>query len=395
MPTSRPMGRRSFLRLVTAATGFAAASCSRTDATFEPSEPAAMSYRSLGDTGLEVSEIAFGAHGVDNAQLMRAALEAGINTFCTSGHYLDGMEEVALGRAIRESGFDRDRLNVLTGNNIKRGITKQSVLDDIDASLQRLGHDRIEVYYLGDVRSVAQLKNDAFHEAVDEAKRSGKVLHLGVSGHSGGMQAVLEAAMDDGRFEVFFIKYDFVSYPEQDELLARAAAQGIGTVVFKTNAGNRQREIKGLQTGGLSFPQATVKWALTNPAVASVAVTITSYSELQEMAAAVGTRLNRSEVAMLRRYADEMRHQYCRFCALCEPSCPRGVAIADVNRYWMYFAHYRRHTEATARYAALPRQRSVAACGGCPAPCESACPFGRPVKDELMAAHRKLGVVKA
>lgn len=395
MPTPRPMGRRSFLRLVTAASGFAAAGCSPADVSLGSTEPAAMRYRPLGDTGLEVSEIAFGAHGVDNAQLMRAAMEAGINTFCTSGHYLDGMEEVALGQAIRNSGFDRDRLIVLTGNDIRPGLTKRSVLDSIDASLRRLGTDHIAVYYASDVRSPAHLSFDAFHEAIDEAKRSGKVGHLGLSGHSGGMQAVLEAAIDDGRFEVFFIKYDFVSYPEQDEILARAATEGIGTVVFKTNAGNRQREVRGLQKGGLSFPQATVKWALTNEVVASVAITITSYSELAEMAAAVGTRLDRSEVAMLRHYADTMRHRYCRFCAACEPSCARGVPIADINRFWMYSAYYDRHGEASARYAKLSRQQSAAACEGCSAPCERACPFGRPVRAELVTAHRELGVVTA
>jgi len=127
-------------------------------------------------------------------------------------------------------------------------------------------------------------------------------------------QGVL-ADIDDGRFEVFFIKFDFVSYPDQDEILDRAAKQGIGTIVFKTNAGNRQRELKDFEAAGLSYPQATVRWALTYPEVASVAITLTSFAQLREMAAAVGTRPTRSEVAMLRRYSDEMRDRYCRICS--------------------------------------------------------------------------------
>ena len=93
---------------------------------------------------------------------------------------------------------------------------------------------------------------------------------------------------------------------------------------------------------------------------------------------------------MLGRYADEMRHRYCRFCAQCEPSCPHGVAIADVNRYFMYSAYYDRHAEARQRYAALPPQRAATACAGCNAPCEAACPFVRPVWAELVEAHRRL-----
>ena len=391
MTSSRSgLDRRDFLKLGAATSGLAVA-CGRGAGEIRSAgAPAEMRYRPLGATGLLVSELSFGAHGVDNPPLMEAAWEAGITTFCTSGHYLDGLEEEALGNAIRAASVNRDRLVVLTGNRVKPGITKRSVLADINASLRRLGTDHIEIYYVSDVRSPAELLVDEFHEAIEEAKKAGKVGHLGLSGHSGGLQDVLNAAIDSGRFEVFFIKFDYVSYPDQDEILERAAKNGIGTIVFKTNAGNRQREIKDLEAGGLSYSQATMKWALTHPEVASVSVTLTSFARLQEMVAAVGARPTKSEVAMLLRYADEMRDRYCRFCADCESSCPHGVAIADVNRFWMYFAHYDRRREARQHYAALPHRRSAAACDECAAPCNSACPFHRPVRAELLEAHRRL-----
>ena len=49
---------------------------------------------------------------------------------------------------------------------------------------------------------------------------------------------------------------------------------------------------------GLSYPQATMKWALTHPEVASVAVTLTSFAQIREMTAAVGARPTRSEVVI-------------------------------------------------------------------------------------------------
>jgi predicted aldo/keto reductase-like oxidoreductase len=66
------------------------------------------------------------------------------------------------------------------------------------------------------------------------------------------------------------------------------------------------------------------------------------------------------------------------------------VAVADVNRYFMYDAYYDRHDEARHRYGALTQRRSAAACADCAAPCEAACPFGRPVRAELVEAHRRL-----
>ena len=116
--------RRRFLKLGTATAGLALG-CGRDDPEEPPHNIAsqAMRYRPLGATGLEVSEISFGAHGVDNASLMAAGLEAGINTFCTSGNYMDGREEEALGEALRRIGTPRDDVVIMTGNSPPRGIT--------------------------------------------------------------------------------------------------------------------------------------------------------------------------------------------------------------------------------------------------------------------------------
>jgi predicted aldo/keto reductase-like oxidoreductase len=227
-------------------------------------------------------------------------------------------------------------------------------------------------------------------EGFEKAKAAGKVRHLGVSGHHGGLQDCLEAALDSGRYEMFFPKYDFVSYPDQDDILRRAAERGIGTMVFKTNAGNRQHEIKDLEAGGLSFQQATIRWALSNPNVASVAVTMKSFDVIREAVAAVGAGLSRAEVAMLRRYAGEMYDRYCRFCGTCQHSCPHQVEVAEVMRYEMYFTCYGREKEAMERYSTLPAGADAAACAGCDGPCDRACPFGRQVRAGLISAHETL-----
>jgi aryl-alcohol dehydrogenase-like predicted oxidoreductase len=352
-PNGKGIDRRQFLGMAAATSGLAFWSCNEEEETGTAPD-IEMRYRPLGKTGLKVSEIAFGAHGVDNPPLMSAALDAGINTFCTSGQYLDGLEEESLGRAVSKLGGRRDELVIITGNRTRQGTTKQAILDAIDASLRRLGTDHIDVYYTGEVRSPADLRVDPLFEAIEVARRAGKVLHLGLSGHSGGMQACLNAAIDDGRFEMLFTKYDFVSYPDQDQILERAAQRGIGTIVFKTNAGNRQKEIEDLEAGGLSFQQATWKWALANPSVASVAVTLTNFDQIRECTAAVGSTLTRPEHGMLRRYRDEMVDKYCRFCGTCEARrrpCSCTVYYPSVAP--------QPHASA-ARLRAMPVARSIA-----------------------------------
>jgi predicted aldo/keto reductase-like oxidoreductase len=166
-------------------------------------------------------------------------------------------------------------------------------------------------------------------------------------------------------------------------------------MVFKTQAGARQREIKDLEAGGLSFKQATIRWALSNADVSSVAVTPTSFDEIDEAVAAVGSPPSEAELAMLHHYADEMYDRYCRFCGVCEASCPQRVAIADVNRYAMYFTYYGREKEAMRLYGQLPAAATAEACRGCSGACDRACPFGRRVRAELVDAHRRLSWVEA
>ena len=387
--------RRDFLKLGAAASSVVVGGCGAPEGSATAPSNFELGYRPLGGTGLKVSEVSFGAHGLDRPDLMQAAVDAGINTFFVSGNYLDGMEEKALGKAMSALGGRREKVVIVTGSTFRQGSSTQQVSDEIDASLKRLGTDYIHVYLHGEVRSVSNLRVDAVYEAFEQAREAGKVGHLGLSSHAGGQQAIMKAAIDDGRIEVFSIKYDFVSYPDQEAILRRAAERGIGTVVFKTNAGNRQSEIEDLEAGGLSFPQATVKWALTNPDVSSVAVSMTNFDKIREFTAAVKTGVSAAEVAMLRRYADEMYDKYCRFCGECEANCPYGVSVADINRYAMYFSYYGREKEAMQRYHSLSGKSSAEACDGCIGPCDAACPFGRPVRAELLEAHRKLSFEEA
>lgn len=391
----KTVDRRRFLKLGAASAG-AVLGCRESEvAGTAEGAPTQMRYRPLGSTGLQVSEISFGAHGIDNATLMAASLEAGINTFCTSGSYLDGREEEALGEAIARVNPRRDEIVILTGDVIKPSTSVESWLGEVEASLRRLRTDYVDVYYNAMVQTPSEVHSEVLFEAFEKAKQKGKVRHLGLSGHHGGMQECLEAGIDAGLYEVFFTKYDFVSYPDQDRILRHAANRGIGTMVFKTNAGNRQHEIKDLEAGGLSFKQATTRWALSNSYVASVTLSLTSFADIGEAVVAVGSSLSAPEVAMLRRYADEMYDQYCRFCATCERSCPHQVAVADVMRYAMYFAYYGREKEAMRLYGELPPGTTAEVCRDCSGECEGACPFGREVRAGLVDAHERLSWARA
>jgi aryl-alcohol dehydrogenase-like predicted oxidoreductase len=389
-PIPKEIDRRRFLMLGAAASALAIGCGSSGERQAEGDADIEMRYRPLGNTGLRVSEITFGSAGFDNPALLMAALDAGITTISTGDNIGYGRADELIGDVIRRLGSRRDQLVLCAGDVIRPGTTKRQILDSIDGQLRRLHTDRVEVFRTGGVTTPDELLVDSLFEAFEEARLAGKVMHLALAGHSGGMQNCLNAGIDDGRFEAFFTKYDFVSYPDQDQILQRAAERGIGTVVFKVNAGNRQGEIRDLEAGGLSFRQATVKWALTHPYVASVCVGITNFDQIREYSAAVGSQLSEGETAMLERYAREMYDKYCRFCGTCEGNCPHDVAIADVMRYSMYFKYYGREKRSMELYDALPQRSRASTCDRCSGPCDAGCPFGRRVRDELVEAHQLL-----
>ena len=388
--SSHSINRRNFLRLGMMTAGGAAITSAAAEAPAATESVGEMKYRPLGKTGLNASEISFGTYGFNNPALLTAALDAGINLICTCGDYQDGQAERSIGEAIGKLGERRDDLIIMTGTKVGHGATKESILAAIDSSLMRLQTDHVEIFRTHNVGEPEDLQVAELFEAFEAARKAGKAMHLGLSGHKGGLQGCLNAAIDDDRFEVFLCKYDFASYEDQEAIIKRAAEAGVGTIAFKTNAGARQKEIKDLEAGGLSLDQAAAKWALSNPNVASVCAGITNFDQIREFCGAVGRKPTEAEHAMLRRYADAVRDRYCRFCAVCEDSCPQHVSVADINRYAMYFKYYGREKDSMKLYSGLSRHESAARCSRCEGHCEGNCPFGRRIKEGLVEAHEML-----
>ncbi|MEO6822153.1 MAG: aldo/keto reductase family protein [Candidatus Nanopelagicales bacterium] len=151
-----------------------------------------MQHRFLGRSGLKVSEISYGnwiTHGSqveEDAALacIRAALDAGITTFDTADVYAAGRAESVLGRGL--AGLRRDGLEIFTkvywptGDGVNdAGLSRKHILRSIDASLQRLQTDYVDLYQAH--RYDYQTPLEETLRAFDDVVRAGKVLYVGVS----------------------------------------------------------------------------------------------------------------------------------------------------------------------------------------------------------------------
>jgi uncharacterized protein len=376
----------------------AAAVAATADAPTAEAEPApgGMRYRRLGRTGLEVSEIGFGAVPLADEEVLLYAAERGVNYVDTSPCYRGGRSEEAIGRALARA---RDRFVVTTKwcpHHFGRPARRAVFLELLDSSLRRLRTDHVdivlnhEVGKSSDGLGYARLENPEMLEAFETAKRAGKVRFLGASGHDGDLMDVMTRAVDSGRFDVLLCRYSFLDYPDQQRLIDRAHAAGVGFVAMKTLAGAKGADLGRFRGRQSTYKQAALKWVLANPKLSNLVISISSRRQVDEYVAASGGELTLAERAALAEYAAVFSDQFCRFCNRCEPACPHDVKVADALRFSMYFHDYGERERGRELYAALDPGRRADPCAGCPAPCVAACDYGLPVKRLLLAAHAAL-----
>jgi len=161
-----------------------------------------MRYRTLGNTGLLVSEICLGTMtfggrggfwtaiaGVDQAaadDIVRRSLDAGVNFIDTADVYSEGHSEEITGQAIRNSG--RPRTDVVlatkvfgpTGRGINdRGASRGHIMDGLKASLRRLGMDYIDLYQIHAFDPVTPVEETL--RALEDLVRQGWIRYVGVS----------------------------------------------------------------------------------------------------------------------------------------------------------------------------------------------------------------------
>jgi predicted aldo/keto reductase-like oxidoreductase len=157
--------------------------------------------------------------------------------------------------------------------------------------------------------------------------------------------------------------------------------------VFKSDV-----NIRGLMDKQTNARQAVIKYVLGSDLFDTMIISISNYDKAQEYLSLSGYQGNdKEEVALLDQMRKEIDHLYCRpGCDSCYGSCPQNVPIWDILRFKMYFENYKEEKYAMERYEQIPQTRTVEACAGCDAPCETACVHNIPIRARLREADNQL-----
>jgi aryl-alcohol dehydrogenase-like predicted oxidoreductase len=297
----------------------------------------------LGQTGLEVSAVAFGTWAFggewgkadldESRDAIHYALSLGINLFDTAQGYGFGAAEELLGATLRQRA-DRDDVIIATkgglrmdGDRLVRDAGRAWLRAGVESSLRHLGTDYIDIYQVHwpDTRTPPAETAGALEELVAE----GKIRHVGVSNYDVGEMKTFEQF---GRLETVQPPYHMFRRDVETTVLPYASERDIGVLAygplahgllsgrmsagattfkpddwrstspdfagetFRRNLAVVQRLGELAQQRDITVGQLAVAWTLANPAVDVAIVGARRLAQLAETAAAVDIELSTTEM---------------------------------------------------------------------------------------------------
>ncbi len=403
--------RRSLLKLgllAAVSPSLLSASCRRSPVARDPSDkPLVRRHDVLGRTGLKVGDIGFGVAISTDPRLLVEAFHRGINYFDLVPFYSWSLD--MLGAAFRlDAGMKRDaivacKLECTSMFDMMSDRPMHDVyLECIDKNLARLGRDYVDILQIHSVGESGESDLDWLDpntrlgggvlKLFDTLKRQGKIRFTGITSHGPNLlETVMEKTIDSGHFDMMMVALNFMQSPGLGDLLKRAQARGIGIIAMKALANARHIGIQALPDR--PFSHAALSWALAQPGVNGLVITVGDEDQLDEFLGASGRPLTLLDSARLLHHRVATSREYCRVgCGACSKACPEGVDIGSMLRCDQYRTDYRMPGFARARYQGFAESRRPGACASCTTvECRGACPFGVSIRPRLLQAHRYLG----
>ena len=330
--------------------------------------------RTLGKTGIKLPVISMGAMYAMEPALFRTALDSGINHLETAHMHMAGKNEEMIGEVIkgrpRDSYFISTKIpfphNKFTGA-LAPEAKEETFLKMLDISLKRLGSDYVDFLCLHGGMSRQMVLHETVLNAMEKAKKDGKIRFAGVSTHRN-EPAVIQACTDSKFYDFVMPAYNFKQkhYVEVRESIARAAQAGLAIVAMKVMGG----------TGAISDvlrpvnASAALKWVLQDPNVHTTIPGFTNFDQMNiDLSVMEDLTLTNSEKEYLQQEAS-LPGLYCQGCGYCVKQCIAKLPIPDLMRAYMYAYGYSNPLQAFSLLGELGTSIDPCkSCGSCSVKC--------------------------
>ena len=317
-----------------------------------------MSKVQLGSTGIEIEKNGFGCLPVQRiskeeaANLLRKAADGGMNYFDTARAYSDSEEK--MGYAFQGM---RDKVVIATKTHAQTGA---ELKEHLETSLRMLNTDYIDVYQFHNPAFCPRPGGeDGLYDAALEAKKQGKIHHIGITNHRLG---VAREAIDSGLYELLQFPYSYLSGQQDRELVDMCRARGMGFVAMKGMAGGLLRD-----------GTAAAVWMAQQEGVVPI-WGVQHEWELDQFLACIKEtpELTAEYQAMIDRDRAELTGGFCRSCGYCMP-CPMGIQINQCARMSLVLRRMPAADYLTEYWQGeMKKIESCMQCGQCAAKC----PYG-------------------
>lgn len=429
--------RRNFLRNTTftalgagIVTNFTLASDKEDD---KSEKPSIKEYRTFGRTGFKVSDISSGKPF--NEAVLKVLLQSGVNLIDTGESYFNGNNERLIGNVLKD--FDRSKIFINSKLYTEKQFpSKEDVIERTNRCLERLQTDYVDCIQIHSAETSAIIKDKAFHQAMEQLKKEGKVRHIGVSCHGNNwafnteenLEKILMTAVEDGRFDVVLLAYNFVNADIAEKVLNACEQKNIATMIMKSNPvyiygvmedrvtklTEEGKEIdeytqafydkyKTMQESAMSFfeaygitneseiMEAASKFVLSNPKAHTTLWDFNNFEDIQKMLKLSGKKLSKKDKLVLEGYHNHLGKYHCRIgCNDCEGACPHNLPVNRILRYNYYFSAKKQEKRSMHKFAQLKTKKPLEVCGHCEGYCEKACKYDVQTRQLLTIAQKNM-----
>ena len=381
-----------------------------------------MIYRDLGNTGLKVSEIGMGCEGFGEEncamtkKLFDAAEAAGVNYFdlyTSNPNVRKAVGEALRGR--REKFFAQSHIcSVWQNGQYKRTRKLKEVVAGFEESLEQLQTDYIDVgtiHYCDALDDWRGIVEGGILDYARELKAAGTIRHIGLSSHN---PQVALAAAESGAIEVLMFSvnpcYDLMpasedveelwnekNYaehltnmdPDRQRLYETCQRLGVGITVMKCFGGGDLLNAELSLAGVALTAHQCIHYALSRPGVACVLAGAHSVEQFkQSIAYEDASDAEKDYAATFATFPKISWQGHCVYCSHCAP-CVKKIDIASVTKF-LHLTTAQSTVPETVRehYAALAHHAGECIqCGVC----ETRCPFGVDIRDNMRKAAQVFG----
>ena len=319
----------------------------------------------LGRTGLVVPRNGFGALPIQRSsqdaavRLIRRALDGGMYYFDTARFYTDSEEKLGV-------ALEGRRSEVIIST--KTGATKvEDFWNQLETSLRLLRTEYVDIYQFHNLPFCPKPGDGTgLYEAMLEAKRQGKVRHIGITNHR---QKVAIEAIESGLYETLQYPFSYLASEADHDIVRRTLEADMGFICMK-----------GLSGGLISNSAAAYAW-LAQYEVAPI-WGIQKESELDEWLSYQENppALTKELQSVIDHDRKELSGNFCRGCGYCQP-CTVDIKIQDCNRMSLFLTRAPHSVYVTEEW--LREMDKIDDCVHCDV-CKSRCPYGLDIPNLLV-----------